>query len=99
VREFQPESPGIWALNCRESRRFSAKKSRDSLPGEAENLRVENSRPTCLDYSMEAGLLFYQGRIVVPDNEDLRRDLIAAFHDSPIAGHLGQQRTLELISR
>jgi hypothetical protein len=48
VREFQPESPGIWALNCRESRRFSAKKSRDSLPGEAENLRVENSRPTCL---------------------------------------------------
>jgi hypothetical protein len=24
------------------------------------------------DYSMEAGLLFYQGRIVVPDNEDLR---------------------------
>jgi hypothetical protein len=51
------------------------------------------------DYSMEAGLLFYQGRIVVPDNEDLCRDLIAAFHDSPIAGHPGQQRTLELISR
>jgi hypothetical protein len=24
------------------------------------------------DYSMEAGLLFYQGRIVVPDDEDLR---------------------------
>jgi hypothetical protein len=51
------------------------------------------------DYSMEAGLLFYQGRIVVPDNEDLQRDLIATFHDSPIAGHPGQQRMLELISR
>jgi hypothetical protein len=51
------------------------------------------------DYQMEAGLLFYQGRIVVPDNEDLKRDLIATFHDSPIAGHPGQQRTLELISR
>jgi hypothetical protein len=51
------------------------------------------------DYSMEAGLLFYQGRIVVPDNEELRRDLIATFHDSPIAGHPGQQRTLELVSR
>jgi hypothetical protein len=36
---------------------------------------------------------------VVPDNEDLKRDLIAAFHNSPIAGHPGQQRTLELISR
>jgi hypothetical protein len=50
------------------------------------------------DYSMEAGLLFYQGRIVVLDNKDLHRDLIAAFHDSPMAGHPGQQRTLELIS-
>jgi hypothetical protein len=48
---------------------------------------------------MEAGLLFYQGRIVVPDNEELRRNLIATFHDSPIAGHSGQQRTLELVSQ
>jgi hypothetical protein len=48
---------------------------------------------------MEAGLLFYQGRIVVPDNEDLKRDLIAAFNNSPIAGHPGQQWTLELRSR
>jgi hypothetical protein len=51
------------------------------------------------DYSMEAGLLFYQGRIVVPDNEELRQDLITTFHDSPMAGHPGQQRTLELVSR
>jgi hypothetical protein len=51
------------------------------------------------DYSMEAGLLFYQGHIVVPDDEELKRDLIATFHDSPIVGHPGQQRTLELISR
>ncbi|QRW24287.1 Retrotransposable element Tf2 protein [Rhizoctonia solani] len=36
------------------------------------------------DYQMEAGLLFYQGRIVVPD---------------PTSGHPGRQRTLELISR
>jgi hypothetical protein len=51
------------------------------------------------DYSMEAGLLFYQGRMVVPDNEDLKQSLIATFHDSPIAGHPGQQRSLELVSR
>jgi transposase InsO family protein len=51
------------------------------------------------DYSMEAGLLFYQGQIVVPDNEELKQDLMATFHDSPISGPPGQQRTLELISR
>ncbi|KAF8752408.1 Reverse transcriptase (RNA-dependent DNA polymerase) [Rhizoctonia solani] len=51
------------------------------------------------DYKMEAGLLFYQGRIVVPDVGTLRTDLLCIFHDSPLAGHPGRQRTLELVSR
>ncbi|QRW23611.1 Retrotransposable element Tf2 protein [Rhizoctonia solani] len=48
------------------------------------------------DYKMEAGLLFYQGRIVVPDVGTLRTDLLCIFHNSPLAGHPGRQRTLEL---
>ncbi|KAF8751560.1 hypothetical protein RHS01_08341 [Rhizoctonia solani] len=51
------------------------------------------------DYEMEAGLLFYQGRIVVPDVGTLRTDLLCIFHDSPLAGHPGRQQTLELVSR
>ncbi|QRW24234.1 Retrotransposable element Tf2 protein [Rhizoctonia solani] len=51
------------------------------------------------DYEMEAGLLFYQGQIVVPDVGTLRTDLLHIFHDSPLAGHPGRQQTLELISR
>ncbi|QRW22407.1 Retrotransposable element Tf2 protein [Rhizoctonia solani] len=51
------------------------------------------------DYKMEAGLLFYQGRIVVPDVGTLRADLLCIFHNSPLAGHPRRQRTLELVSR
>ncbi|QRW21158.1 Retrotransposable element Tf2 protein [Rhizoctonia solani] len=51
------------------------------------------------DYKMEAGLLFYQGQIVVPDVGTLRTDLLHIFHDSALAGHPGRQRTLELVSR
>ncbi|KAF8688056.1 hypothetical protein RHS03_09828, partial [Rhizoctonia solani] len=51
------------------------------------------------DYKMEAGLLFYQGRIVVPDVGTLRTDLLCIFHNSPLAGHPGRQQTLELVSR
>ncbi|QRW24231.1 Retrotransposable element Tf2 protein [Rhizoctonia solani] len=51
------------------------------------------------DYQMEAGLLFYQGRIVVPNVGTLRTDLLCIFHNSPLAGHPGRQQTLELISR
>ncbi|QRW20585.1 hAT family dimerization protein [Rhizoctonia solani] len=51
------------------------------------------------DYDMEAGLLFYQGQIVVPDVGTLRMDLLRIFHNSPLAGHPGRQCTLELVSR
>ncbi|QRW22889.1 Retrotransposable element Tf2 protein [Rhizoctonia solani] len=51
------------------------------------------------DYKMEAGLLFYQGQIVVPDVGTLRTDLLHIFHDSALAGHPGRQQTLELVSR
>ncbi|KAF8675482.1 hypothetical protein RHS04_06701 [Rhizoctonia solani] len=51
------------------------------------------------DYQMEAGLLFYQGCIVVPDVGTLRTELLWIFHNSPLAGHPGRQQTLELVSR
>ncbi|KAF8736674.1 hypothetical protein RHS02_06245, partial [Rhizoctonia solani] len=51
------------------------------------------------DYQMEAGLLFYQGRIVVLDIGTLQTELLRIFHDSPLAGHPGRQCTLELVSR
>ncbi|KAF8748831.1 hypothetical protein RHS01_10521 [Rhizoctonia solani] len=54
---------------------------------------------TFKDYQMEAGLLFYQGQIVVPDVGTLRTDLLHIFHNSPLAGHPGRQQTLELVSR
>ncbi|CEL52823.1 hypothetical protein RSOLAG1IB_11168 [Rhizoctonia solani AG-1 IB] len=51
------------------------------------------------DYEMEAGLLFYQGKILVPDVSTLCKDLLQIFHNSPLSGHPGWQRTLELLSR
>ena len=51
------------------------------------------------DYMLEGDLLLYWGKVLIPDNKSLKRDLIAAFHKAPSTGHLGQQQTLELISR
>ncbi|CCO36736.1 hypothetical protein RSOLAG1IB_12395 [Rhizoctonia solani AG-1 IB] len=76
----------------------------ESLSEILEHLRNESTAPASVkrafkDYKMEAGLLFYQGRILVPDAGDLREELLKVFHDSPMAGHPGRQRTLELLSR
>ncbi|KAF8746754.1 hypothetical protein RHS01_08828 [Rhizoctonia solani] len=51
------------------------------------------------DYDWEEDLLWYRGKLVVPDSEPLKERLLKEFHDSPLAGHPGQQRTLELLSR
>ncbi|KAF8750040.1 hypothetical protein RHS01_09707 [Rhizoctonia solani] len=51
------------------------------------------------DYDWEEDLLWYRGKLVVPDSEALKERLLKEFHDSPLAGHPGQQRTLELLSR
>ncbi|KAF8756697.1 hypothetical protein RHS01_04274 [Rhizoctonia solani] len=50
------------------------------------------------DYDWEEDLLWYQGKLVVPDSETLKEQLLREFHNSPPAGHPGQQRTLELLS-
>ncbi|QRW22885.1 Retrotransposable element Tf2 protein [Rhizoctonia solani] len=51
------------------------------------------------DYDWEEDLLWYQGKLVVLDSEPIKERRLREFHDSPLAGHPGQQRTLELINQ
>ena len=44
------------------------------------------------------GLLWFRGKIYVPQTLDLRRQIIALCHDTHIAGHPGHWKTLELVS-
>ncbi|KAF8751163.1 hypothetical protein RHS01_08782 [Rhizoctonia solani] len=50
------------------------------------------------EYDWEEDLLWYRGKLVVPDSESTKDRLLREFHNSPLAGHPGQQRTLELLS-
>jgi len=47
----------------------------------------------------EVGFLRLDGRIYVPDLDDLRLQVLRYRHDHPLAGHFGQNQTLELIQR
>ncbi|KAF8749977.1 hypothetical protein RHS01_09605 [Rhizoctonia solani] len=64
---------------------------------------ADNAPPTIRkayqDYDWEEDLLWYRGKLVVPDSEPIKERLMREFHNSPLAGHPGQQRTLELVSR
>ena len=45
------------------------------------------------------GLLRLDGRIYVPNFGDLRLQILRFFHDHPLSGHFGQNRTLEAVRR
>ncbi|QRW17972.1 Retrotransposable element Tf2 protein [Rhizoctonia solani] len=42
------------------------------------------------DYTIQKGLLLYQGRVVVPDEPEIKQQLLSHFHDSPASGHQGR---------
>lgn len=50
-------------------------------------------------YEFTAGVLYQDGKVYVPDDEEIKREVLKLYHESPLAGHPGQARTLELVSR
>jgi len=50
-------------------------------------------------WSISEGLLYYKDRLFIPDNEDLQTLIAKGCHDAKIAGHFGQETTLEIITR
>ena len=53
------------------------------------------------DYTLEpqVRLLLFKDRVVMPSNHELQLDIHQKSHDSPLAGHPGQEKTLKLIKR
>ncbi|MBW0463352.1 hypothetical protein O181_003067 [Austropuccinia psidii MF-1] len=53
------------------------------------------------NYSLEpqAKLLLFKDRVVVSRNEEIQLNILQMCHDSPLAGHPGQEKTLKLIKR
>lgn len=65
---------------------------------------IKDSGPRSLrkgiqEWNYEDGLILYRGKIYVPKNDELRREVVRSCHDPIIRGHPGRQGTLELVSR
>ncbi|KAG0158853.1 hypothetical protein PDIDSM_6373 [Penicillium digitatum] len=49
---------------------------------------------------LEAGnYLYYRNRLYVPDNDELKAEILRLCHDKPTVGHPGRSKTYELLSR
>jgi hypothetical protein len=51
------------------------------------------------EWNSEQGLIIRRGKVYVPLDNSIRRDLVSSYHDVLPVGHPGQYKTLEIISR
>ena len=45
------------------------------------------------------GIIYKEGKVYVPKDNVLRMEIIRLYHDTPVEGHEGQQKTVELVTR
>jgi len=51
------------------------------------------------EWREEDGLMLKDGKVYVPKDEELRAEVIRLHHDTPVGGHEGQWKTVELVTR
>jgi len=47
------------------------------------------------EWSEEQGLVLFRGKVYCAKDIQLRREIVRLHHDTPVAGHPGQWKTLE----
>jgi len=50
-------------------------------------------------FEVEGGLLLKDGLVYVPEDMEVKLRILEGYHDRKTAGHLGQEKTLELVGR
>lgn len=55
---------------------------------------LQKDGASLLDYTLNEGVLLYKGRLVVPNNEELKFKILAYLHDDSISGHVGLAKTV-----
>ena len=51
------------------------------------------------EWREEDGLILKEEKVYVPKDEELRTEIIRLHHDTPVGGHGGQWKTVELVTR
>ena len=51
------------------------------------------------EWRQEDRLMLKEGKVYVPKDEKLRAEVIRLHHDTPVGGHGGQWKTVELVTR
>ena len=69
------------------------------IPNRVSSPQSKLSRMDYAKFRWHDGLLFRNNQMYIPDDATSRLQVLQYCHDSPLAGHFGVQKTLELVTR
>jgi hypothetical protein len=100
-RLFRDMGNCICSININLKEKIKATKAFDDSVTWAVDQLLNGMRPTLVpkEWKVEDGLVSYDGKVYVPKDEGLRKEVVALHHDSPTSGHPGLWKTLELLQR
>jgi len=59
----------------------------------------ENGEKMPDEWIEKDGLLYYENRLYIPEDEAVQTEIAQGCHDSLVAGHFGQEKTIEIVTR
>jgi len=59
----------------------------------------ENGTKMPEEWREKDGLLYYKNGLYIPEDEALQTEIAQGCHDSLVAGHFGQEKTIEIVTR
>ena len=81
-------------------REFQHGEKEESVVKAVEELQKGHSKSVrAAEWSKLDSLLHFQGKIYVPGSPELQCQIMSQHHDTRVAGHAGQWKTLELVAR
>ena len=51
------------------------------------------------EWNVEDGIILFRGKVYIPKDLKLHRDIVKRYHDTPVPGHPGRFKTYELLTR
>jgi hypothetical protein len=87
-QEAAPAGPVLNGSNAEESEAVLPRE--EQRPGRKAGIRI---------LGLQDGLVYRKGLLWIPDNKDLIQKILESEHDTKVAGHMGQDKTIELIRR
>jgi len=95
LREVARE-PGEWEAAQREAEPNGRNAKEVAVLPREEQQRARKARSQGI-LGIKNGLLYRYGMLWIPEDKDLIRQILASEHDSHVAGHMGQDKTIELV--